>query len=35
MLTQTLNFIFGSKNDREIKALRPIVEKYEILPPVE
>ncbi len=26
MLTQTLNFIFGSKNDREIKALRPIVE---------
>jgi preprotein translocase subunit SecA len=27
MLTQTLNLIFGSKNDREIKALRPIVER--------
>jgi preprotein translocase subunit SecA len=27
MLTQLLNSIFGSKNDREIKALRPIVEK--------
>jgi preprotein translocase subunit SecA len=26
MLTQLLNLIFGSKNDREIKALRPIVE---------
>jgi preprotein translocase subunit SecA len=27
MLTQLLNAVFGSKNDREIKALRPIVEK--------
>ena len=27
MLTQVLNIIFGSKNDREIKALRPIVER--------
>ena len=27
MLTQALNIIFGSKNDREIKALRPIVER--------
>ena len=27
MLTQTLNILFGSKNDREIKALRPIVER--------
>ncbi|HRC45447.1 MAG TPA: preprotein translocase subunit SecA, partial [Nitrospira sp.] len=27
MLTQILNIIFGSKNDREIKALRPIVER--------
>ncbi|HYM37725.1 MAG TPA: preprotein translocase subunit SecA, partial [Nitrospiraceae bacterium] len=26
MLTRLLNIIFGSKNDREIKALRPIVE---------
>ena len=26
MLTQVLNIIFGSKNDREIKALRPIVD---------
>lgn len=26
MVTQLLNLIFGSKNDREIKALRPIVE---------
>jgi preprotein translocase subunit SecA len=26
MVTQVLNLIFGSKNDREIKALRPIVE---------
>jgi preprotein translocase subunit SecA len=25
MLTQLLNFVFGSKNDREIKALMPIV----------
>ena len=27
MLTQILNLIFGSKNDREIKALCPIVER--------
>src|SRR5688572_8439301 len=27
MLTQVLNIVFGSKNDREIKALRPIVER--------
>ena len=27
MLTRLLNLIFGSKNDREIKALRPIVER--------
>ncbi|MCP9448284.1 MAG: preprotein translocase subunit SecA, partial [Nitrospira sp.] len=27
MVTQLLNFIFGSKNDREIKALLPIVER--------
>ena len=27
MLTQVLNIIFGSKNDREIKTLRPIVER--------
>ncbi len=27
MLTQVLNIIFGSKNDREIKALRPIVDR--------
>jgi preprotein translocase subunit SecA len=27
MLTQILNFIFGSKNDREIKALMPIVQR--------
>ena len=26
MVTQILNQIFGSKNDREIKAIRPIVE---------
>ncbi|MGB4068481.1 MAG: preprotein translocase subunit SecA [Nitrospira sp.] len=26
MVTKVLNLIFGSKNDREIKALRPIVE---------
>jgi preprotein translocase subunit SecA len=26
MVTQVLNLIFGSKNDREIRALRPIVE---------
>jgi preprotein translocase subunit SecA len=33
MLTQLLNFIFGSKNDREIKALRPIVEKINGIEP--
>ena len=27
MLTQVLNLVFGSKNDREIKALLPIVER--------
>ena len=27
MVTQVLNIVFGSKNDREIKALRPIVER--------
>ena len=27
MLTQLLNAVFGSKNDREIKVLRPIVER--------
>lgn len=27
MVTQVLNLIFGSKNDREIKTLRPIVER--------
>jgi preprotein translocase subunit SecA len=27
MLTQILNFIFGSKNDREIKGLMPIVQR--------
>ena len=27
MLTQILNLIFGSKNDREIKALMPLVER--------
>ncbi len=27
MLTRALNLVFGSKNDREIKALRPIVDK--------
>ncbi len=27
MLTKVLNIVFGSKNDREIKALRPIVER--------
>ncbi len=26
MVTQVLNLIFGSKNDREIKALRPVVD---------
>jgi preprotein translocase subunit SecA len=31
MLTQLLNLVFGSKNDREIKALRPIVERINSL----
>ena len=31
MVTQLLNQIFGSKNDREIKAIRPIVEKINSL----
>jgi preprotein translocase subunit SecA len=31
MLTQLLNLIFGSKNDREIKALMPIVERINAL----
>ena len=31
MVTQLLNQIFGSKNDREIKALRPIVERINSL----
>src|SRR5262252_3436879 len=31
MLTQLLNFVFGSKNDREIKALMPIVERINSL----
>ncbi len=31
MLTQILNFIFGSKNDREIKALMPIVQRINAL----
>jgi preprotein translocase subunit SecA len=31
MVTQLLNLIFGSKNDREIKALRPIVEQINSL----
>ena len=33
MLTRLLNIIFGSKNDREIKALRPIVEHINSLEP--
>jgi preprotein translocase subunit SecA len=33
MLTQILNFIFGSKNDREIKALMPIVQRINALEP--
>jgi preprotein translocase subunit SecA len=33
MLTQLLNFIFGSKNDREIKALMPIVQRINALEP--
>ncbi len=31
MLTQILNFIFGSKNDREIKTLMPIVQRINAL----
>ena len=31
MVTQVLNLIFGSKNDREIKALLPIVERINSL----
>ncbi len=31
MLTQLLNLVFGSKNDREIKALHPIVERINSL----
>ncbi len=31
MLTQILNFIFGSKNDREIKGLLPIVQRINAL----
>ena len=33
MLTQILNFIFGSKNDREIKALMPLVQRINALEP--
>jgi preprotein translocase subunit SecA len=33
MLTQLLNLIFGSKNDREIKALMPIVARINSLEP--
>jgi len=33
MLTQLLNLIFGSKNDREIKALMPIVQRINVLEP--
>ena len=33
MVTQLLNQIFGSKNDREIKAIRPIVERITSLEP--
>ncbi len=33
MLTQLLNLIFGSKNDREIKALMPIVQRINGLEP--
>ncbi len=31
MLTRLLNLIFGSKNDREIKAIRPLVERINSL----
>ncbi|HSA87572.1 MAG TPA: preprotein translocase subunit SecA [Nitrospira sp.] len=33
MVTQVLNLIFGSKNDREIKTLRPVVEQINGLEP--
>jgi preprotein translocase subunit SecA len=33
MLTQLLNFVFGSKNEREIKALMPIVARINSLEP--
>ena len=33
MLTRILNIIFGSKNEREIKALRPVVERINSLEP--
>jgi len=33
MVTNLLNLIFGSKNDREIKRLRPIVERINALEP--
>ncbi len=33
MFTKILNLIFGSKNDREIKALRPIVDRINQLEP--
>ncbi len=33
MLTQLLNLVFGSKNDREIKALMPIVQRINSLEP--
>ena len=33
MLTQILNLIFGSKNDREIKALMPIVQRTNAMEP--
>ncbi|HET8720957.1 MAG TPA: preprotein translocase subunit SecA [Nitrospira sp.] len=33
MLTQLLNLIFGSKNDREIKALMPVVQRINALEP--
>ena len=33
MLTHFLNLIFGSKNEREIKALRPTVDRINALEP--
>jgi preprotein translocase subunit SecA len=33
MLTRILNILFGSKNEREIKALRPVVERINALEP--